>query len=303
MPETQQQTVLPVPEQQSLVSRMGGDSKWWEDGCSLLRPPALSVQWNRGMAKKGKGKGKSSKPSIDDLIDELSDDEDEAVEDADTVVFKETELSKFLKQQHPGKKSVKGSLPGMKYHEFVEVINGESLWKELQAAVDNLKSSYLHQLNVRSSTSLDELPVMLEGDKYPLNELAAISKKDPKKLIIDASAFPEAAPNIMTSIRESGMNLNPQQDGLTIFVPIPKVTKEFREKLAGGARKKLNECKDELRSIQNKYAKIVSERELSDEVSKDDARAAVSVIKGITDNFITTGDQLLIAKTNEILGK
>ena len=144
---------------------------------------------------------------------------------------------------------------------------------------------------------------MLEGDKYPLNELAAISKKDPKKLIIDASAFPEAAPNIMTSIRESGMNLNPQQDGLTIFVPIPKVTKEFREKLAAGARKKLNECKDELRSIQNKYAKIVSERELSDEVSKDDARAAVAVIKVITDNFITAGDQLLMAKTNEILGK
>jgi ribosome recycling factor len=147
----------------------------------------------------------------------------------------------------------------------------------------------MHQLNVRSSTSLDELP--------------AISKKDPKKLIIDASAFPEAAPNIMTSIRESGMNLNPQQDGLTIFVPIPKVTKEFREKLAGGARKKLNECKDELRSIQNKYAKIVSERELSDEVSKDDARAAVAVTKVITDNFITAGDQLLMAKTNEILGK
>ena len=78
---------------------------------------------------------------------------------------------------------------------------------------------------------------------------------------------------------------------------------QFREKLAAGARKKLNECIDELRSIQNKYAKIISERELSDEVSKDDARAAVSVIKVITDNFITSGDQLLMAKTNEILGK
>jgi len=271
--------------------------------CSLLRPQVIPDHWIRGMAKKGKGKAKSSKPSIDDLIDELSDDEDDVVEDQDTVVFKDTELSRFLKQKHQGKKSVKGSVPSMKYHEFVEVTNGESLWKELQAAVDNLKSSYMHQLNVRSSTSLDELPVMLEGDKYPLNELAAISKKDPKKLIIDASAFPEAAPNIMTSIRESGMNLNPQQDGLTIFVPIPKVTKEFREKLAAGARKKLNECKDELRSIQNKYTKNVSERELSDEVSQDDARAAVSLIKMITDNFITAGDQLLMAKTNEILGK
>ena len=67
------------------------------------------------------------------------------------------------------------------------------MWKELQSSVDKLRGSYKHQLNVRSSTSLDQLPVMLEGDKYPLNELAAITKKDPKNLIIDASAFPEAA--------------------------------------------------------------------------------------------------------------
>ena len=33
----------------------------------------------------------------------------------------------------------------------------------------------------RSSTSLDELQIELEGDTFPLNELAAISKKDPKR--------------------------------------------------------------------------------------------------------------------------
>jgi ribosome recycling factor len=41
-------------------------------------------------------------------------------------------------------------------------------------------------------------------------------------LIIDASSFPQAAGSIMTAIREAGLNLNPQQDGLKIFVPIPK---------------------------------------------------------------------------------
>ena len=78
------------------------------------------------------------------------------------------------------KKSVKGSVPSVKYHEFIQVVRGEALWKELQASVDKLKSTYMQQLSVRSSTSLDELPIMLEGDKYPLNEVANISKKDPK---------------------------------------------------------------------------------------------------------------------------
>merc|ERR1719470_619258 len=98
-------------------------------GCPLLRPQVIPDQRIRGMAKKGKSKAKTSKPSIDDLIDELSDDEEDEVEDQDIVVFKETELSKFLKQKHQGKKPVKGSIPIIKYHEFVGVTNGESLWK------------------------------------------------------------------------------------------------------------------------------------------------------------------------------
>ena len=136
-----------------------------------------------------------------------------------------------------------------------------------------------------------------------MNEIASLSKKDPKKVIIDASAFPQAATNIMTAIRDSGMNLNPQQEGLTIYVPIPKVTKEFREKLAAGAKKKLTESKDSFRKVQNKFIKKVSESELSGDVSKDDARAASDAIKSITDHFMSLSDQLCTNKCKDILGK
>ena len=156
---------------------------------------------------------------------------------------------------------------------------------------------------LRNFYTTDELLVEFEGDKYPLNEIASISKKDAKRLIVDASAFPQAAKNIMTAIRDSGMNLNPQQEGLTIYVPIPKVTKEFREKLAGGAKKKLTECKDDLRKVQNKFSKKVSERELSGELSKEDARASVETIKYVADHFFAQGDQLTNAKVKDILGK
>ena len=42
---------------------------------------------------------------------------------------------------------------------------------------------YISLFCVRSSTSLDELEIELEGDIFPLNELAAISKKDPKRFV------------------------------------------------------------------------------------------------------------------------
>ena len=40
-----------------------------------------------------------------------------------------------------------------------------------------------------------------EGDSYPLNEIASISKKDPKKVIIDASAFPQVEINSMSNLK------------------------------------------------------------------------------------------------------
>ena len=44
----------------------------------------------------------------------------------------------------------------------MSVVNGELLWKELENKLDNLKSVYLHQLSVRSATSI--------GDKtYDIN--------------------------------------------------------------------------------------------------------------------------------------
>jgi hypothetical protein len=218
------------------------------------------VTCSRDMAKQkakgGKGKkGAGKKGAIDELLDELSDedDDDDVIEDdkLDTAMT-DTPLSRFMHGVKPekGSKHFKGKgvmdrkgashSVALKYHEVIKIVDGEALWSELEQTNEKLKSYYINQLTVRSSTSLDDLQVELEGDSYPLNELAAISKKDPTRLIIDMSSFPQASTNVMAAIRGSGMNLNPQQDGLKIAVPIPKVTKEFREKLVMGARKKAN---------------------------------------------------------------
>lgn len=145
--------------------------------------------------------------------------------------------------------------------------------------------------------------VHFEGDDYPLKEIASISRKDPKKAVIDASAFPQASVNIMKALRDSGMNLNPQQDGLTIFVPIPKLTKEYRETLVAGSRKKMTGCKEDLRKVQNRYTKKVGEKDLTGAVTKDELRASTDVIKLVTDHFMSKAEQLHNAKAKEILGK
>jgi ribosome recycling factor len=70
--------------------------------------------------------------------------------------------------------------------------------------------------------SIETLPVSLEGKEYELQELAQIVRKNPKTIVINMSSFPQAIPAALQSISKSGMNLNPQQDGTTLFIPVPK---------------------------------------------------------------------------------
>jgi ribosome recycling factor len=70
--------------------------------------------------------------------------------------------------------------------------------------------------------SIETLPVSLDGKEYELQELAQIVRKNPKTIVINMSSFPQAVTAALQSIGKSGMNLNPQQDGTTLFIPIPK---------------------------------------------------------------------------------
>lgn len=109
----------------------------------------------REMAKKTKNKPdkkKEQKIALEDIIDDIEDeDENEGFEKES---FKETELSKFMSDRMKGKKT-KGS-SNMKYDEFVNTVEGELLWQELQDRIDRLKHIYQHQFSLRSATSLGE---------------------------------------------------------------------------------------------------------------------------------------------------
>lgn len=70
--------------------------------------------------------------------------------------------------------------------------------------------------------ALDSLPVTFEGDEYVVQDLAQIVRKNPKTIILNMSSFPLAIPAVLESLKSSGMNLNPQQDKTSIFIPIPK---------------------------------------------------------------------------------
>ncbi|XP_014661760.1 PREDICTED: ribosome-recycling factor, mitochondrial-like isoform X1 [Priapulus caudatus] len=185
--------------------------------------------------------------------------------------------------------------------EMMVVINPEKLRKQMQEIIDGLQQDFTKNLSLRTSTGVvDQLEVDFEGDTYPLNQLAQIVMKNPNLMIINVGAFPQAIPAVLTALRDSGMNINPQQEANMIYIPITKVTREHRESLAKSARMLCVKTKERLRDLQNRYIKECGKKK--DGVSEDLIYNVKQTIQHRTEEFSQKAEHLMEVKQKELLG-
>jgi len=186
--------------------------------------------------------------------------------------------------------------------EIKELVNFDKLKHELERSLDQLKADYVKNLSLRSNlSSIENLPIDFEGDTYSLQELAQITKKGQQLLVVNVSSFPTAVTDVVKAINESGMGLNPQQDGTKVFIQIPKVTKEHREQLAKNAKLMFQKFKDHTRDVQNKYIREVKKKEK--EVSADLAYSVQQQIQSYNEQITHDGENIMLAKQKELLQK
>ncbi|KAF2367484.1 Ribosome recycling factor domain [Trinorchestia longiramus] len=209
--------------------------------------------------------------------------------------------TRFKHSKDKGGKGKKGkSLIELSSEELNSVINEKQLLFELDAALEEFKEDLVKSVAVRTNVgNLELLTVELEGDTFPLNELAQIHRKSSHLVIIDCSAFPQATKTVFDVIKDSGMNLNPQQEGTKIAVPLPKVTREHREGLASKAKVLCNGCKESLRQVHNNYVRKAKNKE--GQVSSDLLFKVTQKIKELLDERTKAADALLAAKQAELL--
>nr|CAG4646580.1 EOG090X0DUK [Macrothrix elegans] len=195
----------------------------------------------------------------------------------------------------------KGPVP-INENEIAELVNVNKLKDELQKSLEQLKSDFVKNLTLRTNAnSIETLPVEFEGETYTLQEIVQIGRKGPQLLVVNVSSFPQALKNVLKAINDSGMGLNPQQDGTTIYIPIPKVTKEYRENLAKNAKILFQKFKDHTRDIQNRYVREIKKKEK--EFSSDLVFSVQQQIHTMAEQVVSEGEKVLVAKQNELLGK
>uniref|UniRef100_A0A1A9W4C6 Ribosome-recycling factor, mitochondrial n=1 Tax=Glossina brevipalpis TaxID=37001 RepID=A0A1A9W4C6_9MUSC len=181
-----------------------------------------------------------------------------------------------------------------------EVIDYDKLNIQMQKAIQQMKDDFIKNLSLRSTTgAIDSLKITVDGKEHELQELAQISRKNPKTIVINMIAFPQVIPNVLMAIEKSGMNLNPQQDGTTLFIPIPKVTKDHRENLSKNAKMFFIKYRDIIKDIQNN---VIRKLKKKDNISKDEMYAMQTQITAIAEKYISEADKLLQIKQKELLG-
>ncbi|XP_063702048.1 ribosome-recycling factor, mitochondrial [Culicoides brevitarsis] len=179
-------------------------------------------------------------------------------------------------------------------------VNYDQIVGAMQKSLDTMKDEFIRNLSLRSTTgAIEQLLVKVEGDEHELQEIAVIVRKDPKTIVVNMINFPQMIPDVLQALRKSGMNLNPQQDGTTLFIPVPKVTKEHRESLAKNAKALFIKCRDAIKEIQNNAVKKLKKKE---KVPIDEMHMCIAQLETVRDNFIAEAEKLLETKRVELIG-
>jgi len=172
---------------------------------------------------------------------------------------------------------------------------------EMKREIEQLREDYVQQLSARPTLqSFERLVVKLpDNSEVPLNHLAQITFKNPQTAIINVAASPHAVRSVADALIKSGLCGNPQIQTTTIYVPLPKPSREYREQLVNNAKLLYNRCHDRLRSVDKKFQ--LKLRPFEKTAPKDTFKAAQVTLHALMKDYAHQAEQLMKEKQKELM--
>ena len=151
-----------------------------------------------------------------------------------------------------------------------------------------------------SVTLIEHIKVEAYDNVMPLNQVASLSAPDPHTLMVqpwDRNLIKV----IEKAILKSELGLNPNNDGVVLRIPIPRLTEERRHEIVKLVHKLAEETKVALRRIRSDAVKDVEKLEKDKVISEDDKFRGVDELQKAVDRYIAKIHELLKAKEKEVL--
>ena len=154
---------------------------------------------------------------------------------------------------------------------------------------------------VRAGRASAEIVAHLRIDYYgvstPLAQAASITVPDARSLHIKPWEK-QLIEEIERAIRQSDLDIVPQNDSETIILNIPPLSEERRKQVLKQARNEIEQARIRIRGIRKDTNEHIKQDE---SLSEDAKRQANTSIQALTDRFIASLDELLLAKEKEIM--
>jgi len=173
--------------------------------------------------------------------------------------------------------------------------------QRMHASVETVRRELASLRTGRASLSmLDGVRVDYYGTPTPLNQVGNLSTPDPTLIQVqpwDAKLLGL----IERAIRTSDLDLNPQNDGKVIRIPIPPLTEERRKGLVKTAHRHAEEGRVAIRNVRRDVNDHFKKMLKSHEVSEDDEKQAMAEVQKMTDQHIEEINGILKKKESEIM--
>jgi ribosome recycling factor len=173
--------------------------------------------------------------------------------------------------------------------------------QRMDASVETVRRELTSMRTGRASLAmLDGIKVDYYGTPTPINQVGSLAVPDPTLITIQPWD-PSVVQAIEKAIRSSDLDLNPQNDGKLIRIPIPSLTEERRKGLVKHAHKHAEEGRVAIRNVRRDVNDHLKKLLKDHKVSEDDEKHAVAEVQKLTDLHIEKINEILKKKEAEIL--
>ena len=146
---------------------------------------------------------------------------------------------------------------------------------------------------------LDGVKVNSYGSMVPLNQVANVSVPDPRTIAIKPWDR-KAIRDIEKAIMDSDVGITPENNGEVIRLNIPQPTEERRRDLVKQCNKIGEKAKVEVRNVRGDIKEKLK-KAIKDGLSEDNETDAELDLQKLHDKYIKKLEELLEAKTKEIM--
>ena len=176
----------------------------------------------------------------------------------------------------------------------------QDLSRRMDGAMETLRRDFGGLRTGRASPALLE-PIRVEayGNEVPLPQVGTIAVPEARMLTVQVWDR-SLVNNVVKAIRDSGLGLNPGNDGQLVRVPIPMLTGERRAELSKAAHKYAEGAKIAVHGIRRDSMEQVKALEKKATISKDDEKRWSDEVQKLTDQYVKKIDETLADKDREI---